>query len=63
MKFLLSNGADPSINVGINHMTEYDGKPLEMKKTGMDSIELARYMSEKDKTKKDRSAIIELLTQ
>jgi hypothetical protein len=63
VKFLLRNGADPNVRVGINHKTEYEGKPLEMKISGMNAIELARHMSEMDKTQKDRSTILELLTK
>jgi len=56
--FLLKNGADLSIDVDYSYVL---GKKEKSKIFGMDAIELANFISEKDK--KDRTKIIEILNE
>jgi ankyrin repeat protein len=58
VSFLLKNGADISIGVDFSYIY---GKKEKSKMFGMDAIKFASYVSGKDK--KDRSAIIEILSQ
>lgn len=58
VSFLLTIGADKEIKVGKSHIY---GQEEDSKMTGMDSIELTRFLSEKDS--KDRSRLLKLLVE
>lgn len=56
--FLLKRGADINVKVGYSRIY---GKEEKTQYSGMNAIELANYLSKKDK--KDRSTVIEILTR
>jgi len=57
LKFLLANGADPGVKMGLTH----DGRKT--KYTSMNALELAYWWQENTTTASDRSEIIEILTE